>query len=135
MKTLDQIPPTWDQLLPAAERFQIAMGGAAILDKETGLVWEKNPEINSQLWADVGTLCTAKTVGGRKGWRLPTLSELSSLVDPSRNNPALPTGHPFTNIYFAQGGYWTTTTSAADSTKAWYVFFGNGGAAIFTKLA
>jgi uncharacterized protein DUF1566 len=34
-------------------------------------------------------------LGGRKGWRLPTIEELLSVVDPNRTNPALPTGQPF----------------------------------------
>ena len=42
MKTLDEIPPTWSQILPASERFVLVMGDEAVLDKETGLVWAKN---------------------------------------------------------------------------------------------
>ena len=38
------------------------------------------------------------TVGGTKGWRLPSVAELASLVDPANSNPALPTGHPFSNV-------------------------------------
>ncbi len=33
-----QTQPSWDQVLPASERFVLVMGGAAVLDKETGLV-------------------------------------------------------------------------------------------------
>ena len=39
MKTLDEIPPTWSQKLPAAQRFVLVLDGAGVLDKETGLVW------------------------------------------------------------------------------------------------
>jgi len=35
---VDRIPPAWSQTLPAAQRFMLVMGGAAVLDKETGLV-------------------------------------------------------------------------------------------------
>ena len=39
-----------------------------------------------------------KEVGGRKGWRLPSIYELANLVDTTQQNPSLPKGHPFTNI-------------------------------------
>jgi quinol-cytochrome oxidoreductase complex cytochrome b subunit len=45
MKTLDEIPPSWHQILPASERFEVVMGGGAVLDKETGLVWAKDANI------------------------------------------------------------------------------------------
>ena len=35
--------PTWHQILPAAQRFVMVMNNQAVLDRETGLVWEKSP--------------------------------------------------------------------------------------------
>lgn len=40
--TLDQIQPAWSQILPAGQRYQLVMGGAAVLDRETGLVWKQS---------------------------------------------------------------------------------------------
>ena len=80
MKTLDEIPPTWSQVLPASERFELVMGGQAVLDKETGLVWEQSPDGTFYLPGTIALegSCTAKTVGGRKGWRAPTTEELGA---------------------------------------------------------
>lgn len=129
MKTLDQIPPSWDQILPAndsttsdgcnSSRFKCVMGGAGVLDKETGLVWERSPSTAEVNWATAMYTCQDKEVGNRKGWRLPTVEELSSLVDPIRSNPALPAGHPFTTLYYAL--YWSATTGVNDTTHAWYL--------------
>lgn len=37
--------PSWDQTLPSNTRFIVLsnFGGQAVLDRETGLVWEKSP--------------------------------------------------------------------------------------------
>jgi hypothetical protein len=37
--------PSWDQTLPVATRFIVLsnMGSNAVLDRETGLVWERSP--------------------------------------------------------------------------------------------
>ena len=64
------------------------------------------------------------TTGNRKGWRLPSIHELQSLVHPAQTNPALPLGHPFLN---AQSTFWSATTNAETPTHAWIVLlFANG---------
>jgi hypothetical protein len=80
--------PSWDQTLPASTRFIVLsnMGGAAVLDRETGLVWEQSPTApptspNTFTWLEAQDHCNTLTVGNRKGWRLPTIQELASLVD------------------------------------------------------
>lgn len=134
MKTLDQIPPTWSQILPDAQRFQLVLGDAAVLDKETGLVWEKSPGTRNMTWQGAMSQCQNKTMGNRKGWRMPTVEELASLVDPSVSSPGptLPNGHPF--IYNVQSiTYWSATTTVGDTTYAWAVVFSNGGVFGFDK--
>lgn len=63
-------------------------------------------------------------------WRLPNINELNSLLDNSRHGPALPLGHPFTNV---QGGYWSSTTYAMDASQAKGVDFQLGGAGASVK--
>lgn len=130
MKTLDQIPPTWSQKLPAAERFELVMDDEAVLDKETGLVWEKFPATTEISWYEACFHCYDREVNNRKGWRLPTIEELASLVDNNNSNPALPTGHPFSNV--TTGCYWSSTSSptvAYPSSFAMYVSFSSGSMA------
>lgn len=124
MKTLDQIPPTWSQNLPAAQRFELVLGNAGVLDKETGLVWEQSPSTVVNIWNSTMIICQNKSVGNRKGWRFPTVEELGSLVDPTMSNPSLPSGHPFNDV--RSSSYWSATTSANDTAYAWSVYFGNG---------
>ena len=89
--------PAWNQKLPPAERFAPALNGEAVLDKETGLVWERVPgDAWKHEWSIAAGACTTnKTIDGRKGWRLPALYELLTLVDTTQQNPSLPSGHPF----------------------------------------
>lgn len=126
MKTLDQIPPTWSMKLPAAERFVVLadFNNEAVLDKETGLVWERTPASTIPFWTAAAESCVQKVVGDRRGWRLPSVEELASLVDPQQSDPALPIGHPFGNI---QNAYWSDTTTMAHPTSTWVVLFGDNG--------
>jgi len=105
--------PSWDQTLPAATRFIVLtnFNSEAVLDRETGLVWQKSPSATHQTWFAALDACTLLTAGSRQGWRLPTIQELRSLVDMTQS-PALPVGHPFTNVqvgFFDQ--YWSVSTS------------------------
>jgi hypothetical protein len=66
------------------------------------------------------------TLGNRLGWRLPTVNELASLVDPSRSDPALPAGHPFNDVQLSDH-YWSATTDSRDLDNRWVVgFFSDG---------
>jgi hypothetical protein len=127
MKTLDEIPPTWSQILPAAQRFQLVMGGDAVLDKETGLVWEQSPSTDGFYWAAAQSHCNNLIVATRLGWRLPTIQEMSSLaVSPG----SLPVGHPFTNVSTGSD-HWSATTSADDTARAWLFRFNNADLSAF----
>lgn len=116
--------PSWDQTLPAETRFVVLtnMKSEAVLDRETGLVWEKEPSREPASWYGARSHCMDSNTGGRMGWRLPAIPELMSLVD-RVPLPSLPPGHPFAARPL---GYWSTTTMAEDAGAAWFVHF-NGG--------
>jgi len=141
-------PPTWDQTLPAEKRFKLVMFAEtpgcvpeppisicipmyqAVLDLETGLVWERFPGTATLGWPEAAAACYASNLGGRGGWRLPTVEELRSLVDPSvpLPGPTLPPGHPFGELPTANPApvFWSATTVAGAPDLAWGVEF-NGG--------
>lgn len=118
----------WDQALPVAQRFVIlqAFNSDAVLDNETGLVWEKSPQMTAVASSSARLTCANKAIGGRKGWRLPSLSELASLVDPSvaSPGPTLPAGHPFLAVQSAN--YWSASVYAENPALMWGVGFNNG---------
>ena len=112
----------WDQNLPAAQRFVIlpAFNNEAVLDKNTGLVWERVPDAADSVWTIQTFNCINKIVGGTRGWRLPSVVELVSLTDPSLQGlqgPSVPTDI-FPNLP-QLGFFWSATTHAEDHTIAW----------------
>lgn len=131
--------PAWDQQLPAATRFVVLSNwsSAAVLDRETGLVWEKSPSTSTFHWLvdlqnsndePAGAHCNRLATGNRKGWRLPTVQELASLLDGDPANissPRLPVGHPFTNVS-TQIATLTANPSKDTAGLVWCVGFGNG---------
>jgi hypothetical protein len=109
MRTLEEQKPAWNKILPAAQRFVDALDGTAVLDKETGLVWAKTPDSVQSNWQTAVDYCTKLNLGGRMGWRLPTIEELASLIDMSNPGPIkLPVGHPFQNIQNV-AYYWSSS--------------------------
>lgn len=138
-KTLEEIPGSWSRALPANDgaagpdppagcnstRFQCVMGNAAVLDRETGLVWTRDGSIEGSLtWANAKTECLQAETGGRRGWRLPAAEELQSVYDPvSPNSPKLPVGHPFSNV-LSTDSYWSDSSTAATIAVAFQL---NGG--------
>lgn len=104
--------PSWDQTLPASTRFIVLsnFGNQAVLDRETGLVWQRAANA-AKNFLNASLNCQQSLTGGRAGWRLPTQSELGSLVDPSATvGPPFPAGHPFTGFDPVNGEIKTATT-------------------------
>ena len=123
--------PSWDQQLPVATRFIVLSnwidtsfpsGGAAVLDRETGLVWQRAASVRpgfslTEIWTAALESCRASTTGNRRGWRLPKVEELASLIDPTLGD--IPAGNPFN--YVSQQLFWTATSQLAIANQAYMV--------------
>ncbi|MBX3331097.1 MAG: DUF1566 domain-containing protein [Nitrospira sp.] len=119
-----------DKNLPAAQRFVTAFPGA-VLDKNTGLVWEQAPDATFQIWDTAKRGCLVKNVGGTMGWRLPSVVELKSVQDPTLPAPFVP-ANVFTGVQ--SDVYWSATTNSdAPTTFAWVVNFLNGNVGVGHK--
>lgn len=117
-----QASTPWDTQI-TTNRFKVlsAFDGQAVLDRETGLVWERSALGRFRDWYDAVYQCRIRRTGGRMGWRLPTVEELTSLIDPeSTGLTLLPAGHPFEIFDGAFGApvMWTGTTEASDPQRA-----------------
>jgi len=126
--------PSWDQKIACESaancpRFIVLSNwsSAAVLDRETGLVWERATSIipGSLLttnWQGGLDYCLKRTTGGRYGWRLPTVQEFGTLFEPTTKN--LPAGHPFNLL---PDFYWTATEYRPIAEQAWAVRPGGFG--------
>ena len=129
---------SWDKQINNPSRFKVFNQfngiGEAVLDNETGLVWEQFPSTTPRTWFQAFEDCYKKVAGGRvgrrMGWRLPAVEELATLVDPNRGNPALPNGNPFD---VQQGIFWSVTTNAGSTGDARVVDFFNGNVSSLFK--
>ncbi len=96
-------------------------GDGTVTDKLTGIMWTKDANPSGKAMTMREALDYVKTVnnGGHTDWRLPNRKELRSLCDFSKYDPALPEGHPFTNVQSLN--YWSSTSYAGYADCAWVV--------------
>jgi hypothetical protein len=104
-----------------------------VTDKLTGLIWLKNGNpFGTRNWEQALRDCNS-LANGKHGlsdgsvagdWRLPNINELRSLEDYNEHEPALPPGHPFTNV--RQSLCWCSTTVPTAPALARFLFVGIG---------
>jgi len=118
-----------------SHRFILA--GGIVTDLATGLMWIKSPNDSlgepfdaQQAWADAIIACEGINLGGFIDWRMPNVKELMSIMDYARVNPAVD-GEYFS---VAWDSYWSSTTSADDNAKAYWVGANTGFINIDSKV-
>lgn len=122
--------PSWDQSLPAGSRFLVLsnFNNEAVLDRETGLVWQRTlgPLRPAE---DNDTACLTAKIGNKFGWRAPTLPEAGTLFDPTSGVlPGLPIGHPFLGFpTTGNNNVFNTSTFFTNGFRAAVFYFNNPG--------
>ena len=108
------------------DRYMINSSQGLVTDLRTGLIWQHPANTTAYAWAQANTYCKGLTIGLMTGFRVPTLKELMTLVDPMRAQPAIDTKiFPNTPPEF----FWTASNRFSLGTAA--VSFGTGGSAYF----
>ena len=108
-----------------------------VRDNNTGLIWEVkatddsaiNYNYDTYAWQAAQNVFIAglnsDSYGTYTDWRMPTIMELSTIVNDGTSNPAINEDY-FPNSFADTsypGLYWTSTSYNSDSSQAWMVFF------------
>ena len=110
-----------------------------VTDNLTGLIWLKNANCFGMLDWESARQTVKRLKDGDCGpdpalilsdgssagdWRLPTMKEISALIDYSRRDPALPPSQAFSE--FPPGYYWSATLLDYHPQIAWIVYIESG---------
>ena len=113
------------------------IGNGVVKDNVTGLEWQQATATGTYTWQlaldYVAGMNSDSGTYGHTDWRLPTIKELSTLVDSGIPYP----GPPINTSYFPDtvvAYYWSSTTLAYNTDYANIVYFGNGYVGYYGKI-
>ena len=93
------------------------------VDPDTRLTWAKKDNGSDATWSQAGEYCRNLRLGGRSGWRVPTIDELWGIFDQTKaGQPGL---HPKGGIRLSWPGVWSST-EGNNSDEKWAFSFYNG---------
>ena len=97
-------------------------GTGVIFDAATDLEWQEADDGTGRIWKNALAYCDRLSLNNNDDWRLPNISELHSIVDRSRFNPAIdPVFSTQSSSY-----YWSATTYTYVTDNAWAINFHRG---------
>lgn len=119
-------------------------GDGTVTDNNTCLMWEVktndgsiHDKDNTYAWQNAQDVfiaaLNANNFGGYSDWRLPTITELTSIVNYGTYNPAIDKSFFPNTVYTVSSRYWSSTTNASDTARARFVYFSSGGAGAADK--
>lgn len=99
------------------------IGASTVLDKKTGLRWQRAAASGYHAWLDALANCDDLVLDGNSDWRLPNYKELQTIVNEKVKSPAIDrTAFPGT----PPEGFWSSSPSVAVPFRAWLVDFSSG---------
>lgn len=103
-----------------------SQGVQVVLDHATGLMWQQTGSAKPLSWSvafDYAANLNRLRYAGFTDWRVPTIEELASLLEPEK----MPT-NLYLNSLFGKDNLWCWSADRSVSgSKAWYVSFSSGG--------
>src|SRR5574341_409 len=115
-------------------RFTVGAGAEVdcVTDNLTGLMWVKTPDSTTKQWQAALDHADGLDLCGHTDWRLPNVNELESLVNAEQSSLSTwLNSQGFSNV--PAGVYWSSSTDAAGSSIAWFVYMGVGSVGYSNK--
>jgi hypothetical protein len=100
-------------------------GDGTVMDRATGLMWQKSGSKDRMLYENAPKYIeelNSMKFAGYSDWRLPTVDELISLLEPKKQSNDL-----YISPIFDRNQWWCwSADTIKGSPRAWYVFFYDG---------
>jgi hypothetical protein len=97
-----------------------------VRDNATQLTWQQATDATKRSWNDATMYCAQLQLSGT-GWRVPTLKELLTLVDPARSTAPVIDSKLFPGT--PADTFWSANSFVADANYAWTIDFRFGNSA------
>lgn len=112
--------------------FDPGPGQYEALDNASGLVWPRIAQ-GSRTYQGAIDYCATSALGTSSAWRLPSRSELSSIIDKTRTVVSEPAVNQAALPGVELQSYWTRSVYHPDENQAWSVSFHSMGTASVDK--
>ena len=105
-------------------KFEVQQDGKVVCDKATGLMWQQSGSDDPLNYNEVKAYIVQLNSGkyaGYSNWRLPTLKEAISILEPTKMN-----GELYIDKVFDETQEWIWTSDQYSASSAWVVSFDVG---------
>jgi Protein of unknown function (DUF1566) len=120
--------PSWPMPDPtsqgsATSQHYTESGPDVAIDDVTQLSWQRQLSGSTYTWEEARQYCDCLTLGAHDDWHMPSRIELLSIVDFTRQDPALDAS-AFPDTPFEW--FWSASPVAGSDSDVWYVAFFDG---------